>query len=88
MRARALVLVPLLGTLAGASAGSAQLQTWIVDDTPAPPPDFTDIQSAVDAAAEGDTILVEAGSYPTFQIDAKSVSILAVAARRSGPRPR
>lgn len=39
---------------------------------------FTDIQSALDAAAvSGDTILVKAGSYPTFAIVNKSVDVVA-----------
>src|SRR5262245_8815144 len=38
---------------------------------------FTDIQSAVNAAAEGDTILVRAGTYQGFDVAAKSLVILA-----------
>lgn len=40
-------------------------------------PDYTDIQSAVQAAALGDVVLVRAGSYAGFIISAKSVSVIA-----------
>ena len=38
---------------------------------------FVNIQAAVDAALEGDTILVRNGAYPSFTVDGKSVSIVA-----------
>ncbi len=37
---------------------------------------YTNIQSAVDAAVEGDTILIAPGVYPAFTVDAKSLSIV------------
>ena len=39
---------------------------------------FPDIQQAVDAAADGDSLLVTEGSYGPFTVDAKSLSIFAV----------
>lgn len=39
---------------------------------------FTTIQAAVDAAQDGDTILVGAGTYASFQINGKSLFLLAV----------
>jgi len=42
-------------------AGSAMAETWTVDDDG--PADFDNIQAAVDAASDGDEILVEAGTY-------------------------
>jgi hypothetical protein len=38
---------------------------------------FQDIQSAVTAAADGDVILVDSGTYSGFAIDGKSVSVVA-----------
>ena len=39
---------------------------------------FADVQSAVDAAQDGDVLLVGAGTYPGFVIDAKEISVFAV----------
>lgn len=39
---------------------------------------FPNIQAAVDAASEGDVLLVAGGSYAPFAIDGKSLSIVAV----------
>ena len=47
----------------------------VVDDTPGPGIDFTDIQSAISAAAEGDAIVVQAGTYPSFVLLGKSLTI-------------
>jgi hypothetical protein len=41
---------------------------------------FPDIQSAIDAAVDGDVLLVGAGTYPGFTIDGKSLSIFGVPA--------
>lgn len=46
--------------------------------TPAGDLNFTDIQPAVDAAGEGDVLLVAEGSYSAFTIDGKSLSIHAL----------
>jgi hypothetical protein len=46
-------------------------------DAPGLPP-FTNLQEAVDAATDGDTILVAQGSYDGFTIDNKTLSIVAV----------
>jgi hypothetical protein len=40
-------------------------------------PPFTNLQEAVDAATEGDTILVAGGSYDGFTIDGKSLNVVA-----------
>jgi hypothetical protein len=41
---------------------------------------FATIQSAIDAAAPGDLVLVEPGSYPRFTVAAKELAILAAGA--------
>lgn len=47
----------------------ASATTWIVDDGGGSGVDFTDIQSAIDAAAPGDVILVHPGVYAPFALD-------------------
>lgn len=56
---------------------AAQGTVWTVDDDGGG--DFTEIQAAVDAAASGDTILVEDGSYTGFAVDAKQLVVVGVA---------
>jgi pectin methylesterase-like acyl-CoA thioesterase len=53
---RYLIAVAVLGL-----TGSAMAETWTVDDDGAA--DFDNIQAAVDAASDGDEIVVEAGTY-------------------------
>lgn len=62
----------LLGALPSLAAGDV----WVVDDDGGAGVDFTDLQPAIDAAGEGDTILVKAGLYGPFDIDAKSLVIV------------
>ncbi len=52
-----LMALILLLTVASAQAG----RTWFVDDDQ--PANFTTIQAAIDAAANGDTILIRDGIY-------------------------
>lgn len=69
----------LLLVLASPAAGQAVL---VVDDLPGPGVDFTAIQPAVDAASEGDVILIQAGTYPSPvqpAVDGKSLSLVAEA---------
>ncbi len=49
---------------------------WVVDAAGGAGSQFTDIQSAVDAAADGDRILVRAGTYVSFAIDGKALTVL------------
>ncbi len=49
--------------------------TWIVDASGAPDADFTSIQAAVDAAADGDRILIRAGQYHGFEIVGKGLAL-------------
>ncbi|MEM7305652.1 MAG: hypothetical protein AAF682_03225 [Planctomycetota bacterium] len=73
-----LALAPLL------SVAFAQGQLWIVDASGGPDADFTDIQPAVDAAADGDTVQVREGSYGDVLVDARSLSVVAEAAASVG----
>ncbi|MFQ5654464.1 MAG: hypothetical protein ACE5GW_07010, partial [Planctomycetota bacterium] len=61
--------------LALASAPTAQGIVWIVDDDGGPGVDFTEIQPAVDAAADGDTIVVRSGFYNSVTIDGKTLVV-------------
>ncbi len=57
-RVRFLLLCGALLGLSSAALLPAQNKLWVVSDLPCPDVDFPDIQSAVDAAAGGDVILV------------------------------
>lgn len=65
------VLLFLLAT--GASAQSV----FVVAPAPGPGVFSTDIQPAINAAVDGDVVLVKSGAYSGFTIDAKSVSVVA-----------
>lgn len=60
--------------LLGWSPVLAQGQLWIVDKAGGGSA-FTEIQPAIDAAADGDTILVKPGSYGAFTIDDKALVV-------------
>jgi len=60
-----------------ATASLAQGAVHVVDDDGGPGVDFTVLQDAVDAAADGDLILVETGNYFSMTIDAKSLIVVA-----------
>lgn len=68
-------------SLAGSSlllghAALAQGKAWLVDnDLGHGTPDFAQIQPAVDAAADGDLIMVGSGTYGGFTIDGKNLTI-------------
>ena len=69
---------PLLVALALTPCFPIAAQTiWVVDDDGGANVDFTNIQDAVDGAAEGDVLLVRDGSYDSFSITAKSLTITA-----------
>ena len=55
----------------------ASAEVFVVDDDFGPGVDFADVQSAVNAAFEGDQILVRAGQYSGFFVVGKSLSVLA-----------
>jgi len=75
----ALALVPL-------ALGPRANQVHVVDDQPGPGVDFTAIQAAIDAAADGDTILVRSGEYASFAIDGKALRLIGDA--QGGAKPR
>ena len=49
--------------------------TYIVDDTPYPGAQFTDLPAAVAFAASGDTLLVRNGNYSGFQVSGKALTL-------------
>ena len=59
------------------AAGASAQSVFVVAPVPGPGVFSTDIQPAIDAAASGDLVLVEAGSYSGFTIDGKGVSVVA-----------
>ncbi|MED6335248.1 MAG: hypothetical protein VYE81_07590, partial [Planctomycetota bacterium] len=61
------VLLPL------SAAGATDV--WVVDQYGGG--DFTTIQPAVDAAADGDSVIVRTGDYPGFAVNAKGVAVVA-----------
>jgi hypothetical protein len=83
MRARPLslapvVLVVVLGAHTPASLASASLgRVWVVDAASGPGTDFTTIQAAVDAAVDGESVLVRPGTYASFAIVGKDVDVVA-----------
>jgi hypothetical protein len=77
-----LVVQPAL--LAGMLA--AQGHVWVVDDDAGPGVHFQSIQSAVDAATDGDTLLIRTGNYfnppglgATVVLDGKGLTLIAEA---------
>lgn len=55
----------------------AQGSLWVVDQASGSGTDFVELQPAIDAAAEGDAILVRSGVYPPFAIDGKALTLIA-----------
>ncbi|MCI0589225.1 MAG: hypothetical protein L0323_20615 [Planctomycetes bacterium] len=51
-------------------------QTWVVDDNGGPGVNFTDIPPAIAAAADGDILIVRAGTYSPFALVGKGLRIL------------
>lgn len=63
-------------TLAAFAAAAAAPAAVIVVDSQGGG-DFTEIQSAIDAAQSGDTLLVKGGTYAHFTIDQKALTVVA-----------
>ncbi len=58
-----------------ASASSAQFQVWTVDDDGSA--DFAELTTAIEAASEGDALLVYGGNYESLAIQGKRLTLLA-----------
>lgn len=72
--------IPLAVLVVGLLAASAPAQTvWVVDANGGPGAHFDEIRDAVDAAADGDVVLVRAGSYfdDPVVVDGKSLTLVA-----------
>lgn len=69
--AAALLLSPV------STAQSGGVPIWTVDDDGGAGTDFVDLQQAIDAASDGDVLLVRPGLYDGFEIAGKGVSVLA-----------
>lgn len=59
------------------AAGASAQSVFVVAPVPGAGVFSTDIQTAINAAVDGDLVLVKGGSYPGFTINAKSISIVA-----------
>lgn len=68
-------LVVLVVSLLSASAHAGSV--LVVDDTPGPGVQFADIASAVAVAQNGDLILVRGGTYGSFTISSRSLTVVA-----------
>lgn len=69
------MLQPLLLALACPTAPFSDVH--VVDDDGGAGVDFVDLPAAIQAAAEGDTLLVRDGQYSAFTVNGKSLQILA-----------
>ncbi len=77
MTTRRSLSAPLALLAALLAGGSAAADVLVVAPAAGPGVDATTIQAAVDAAVDGDTILVRPGQYPEFVIDAKALVVVA-----------
>ena len=71
MSHRAVIFAASVLILAGRASGQSAVLT--VDAAAGP---YTSIQSAVDAAGEGDIVLVKAGAFSGFTVIGKSVDVV------------
>lgn len=60
-----------------ALGASAQGHVWVVDAASGPGADFSALQPAIDAALDGDLLLVRSGSYTHATLSAKALTIAA-----------
>jgi len=57
-------------------APAAALDVVVVDESGGPGTDFTSIQPAIDAASEGDVVVVRPGDYAGFTVTGKSLTVV------------
>lgn len=69
------VFVASISTLVAVAPPHGAQTVWTVDDDG--PADFADVQAAVLAASEGDTVLVAPGNYAAFEVVGKGLTISA-----------
>lgn len=62
-----------LSALLCSTVPAAQENVWTVDDDG--PADFSSLQAAIDAADDGDLLLIRAGAYSAITIDGKSLTL-------------
>ncbi len=77
MRSRRSRIIPALLLCAewlAARDARGQGSVWVVDEAGGAA--FTEIQPAIDAAADGDVVLVRAGHYASFAIDGRSLAVI------------
>lgn len=77
MNVRSPTCVDFLCSLLLLSQPLTAQRVWVVAPTIGPGIDFVQIQPAVDAAVDGDTVLVRAGTYTAFLISGKSLTVAA-----------
>lgn len=59
---------------------AARANVWVVDDNG--PANFSTIQDAINAASDGDTIIVQPGNYTSFTINDKDLRVLGTGAQK------
>jgi hypothetical protein len=67
----------LAGLSAARSLATAGGQVWIVDELLGPGTNYGHLQPAMDAAADGDVLLVRSGDYEPFTLVGKSLAVFA-----------
>ncbi|MHC4375028.1 MAG: right-handed parallel beta-helix repeat-containing protein [Planctomycetota bacterium] len=75
LRSRCACVAVSLGVAFPVLAAPQGDNVWIVDNSGAPA-DFTELELAMEAAADGDVILVKPGNYGPFSMQGKGVSVI------------
>ena len=69
--------LPALALIACLALSAVGQQIHVVDAASGPGSDYSDLQTALDAAASGDVLLMRAGSYSGASVTGKAVSVVA-----------
>ena len=69
--------VPWAALLLSWTTSTAQSRVWVVAENPGPGVDFTNLQKAVQASADGDLVLVRDGDYAGFTIEDRGIVVTA-----------